>query len=89
MFEYDDASSRAADTLDKYDLTDILSGCYDIGWRDPWDILHKGILARHPELEDAADNLSMDEFMEYLCNKYHVRFEEVISYRMWYNPLYK
>lgn len=89
MFEYDDASRKAAETLDKYDFTDILSECYDKGIRDPWDILHREILARHPELEAAADNLSTDEFMEYLCDKYHVRFEEVVSYRMWYNPRYK
>lgn len=85
MFEYDTASKKASETLDEYDFADILSECYDIGMRDPWDILHRGILARYPELEDAADNLSVDEFMEYLSNKYHVRFEEVISYQMWYN----
>ena len=84
MFEYDDDARRASETLDKYDFTDILSECYDIGMRDPWDILYKGILVRYPELEDTTDNLSTDEFMEYLCKKYHVRFEEIISYRMWY-----
>lgn len=89
MFEYDDAARLAAEALDRYDLTEILSECYDKGIREPWDILNKGILSRYPELEDTIDNLSTDEFMEYLCEKYHVRFEEIISYRMWYLPLNK
>ncbi len=89
MFEYDDAAKHAAEALDRYDFTDILSECYDKGLREPWDILNEGILSRYPELEDTTDNLSTDEFMEYLCEKYHVRFEEIISYRMWYMPLNK
>lgn len=86
MFDYDKAASKAASVLDKYDLTEVLSECYDSGYRDPWDIQEKGIVAKFPELEDVLDDLSQDEFMEYLCDRYSVRFEEVVSYRMSYVP---
>ena len=83
MFDYDPASKRAADKLDEYDLSELLLQCYDVGWVDPWDIRERAILVKHPELADVLDELSTDEFMEYLTKRYNVRFEEVISYRMW------
>lgn len=84
MFEYDIESRIAAEELDKYDLKEILSDCYDKGITEPWDIENIGILNKHPELEDTLDNLSLDEFMEYLSRKYDVVFDEVITYRMRY-----
>lgn len=83
MFDYDLASEKAAATLDEYDLSGLLLQCYDVGWVDPWDIRARAILVKHPELADVLDELSTDEFMEYLTERYNVRFEEVISYRMW------
>ena len=83
MFDYDLASEKAAETLDEYDLSGLLLQCYDVGWVDPWDIRERAILVKHPELADALDELSTDEFVEYLTKRYNVRFEEVISYRMW------
>lgn len=82
MFDYDPASKRAADKLDEYDLSELLLQCYDVGWVDPWDIRERAILVEYPELADILDELSTDEFMEYLTKRYNVRFEEVISYRM-------
>jgi len=86
MFEYDKFSKAAAEELDKYDFTEILSDCYDSGLRDSWDIRCR-IADKHSELDvddGALDNLSNDEFMEYLSKRYNVRFEEVVTYRMWY-----
>ena len=86
MFEYDKFSKAAAEELDKYDFTEILSECYDNDLRSPWDIRYR-IADKHSELDvddGALDNLSNDEFMEYLSKRYNVRFEEVITYRMWY-----
>ena len=83
MFEYDKAAKITAEKLDKYDFGDILSWCYDANWREPWDIKQK-ISIEYNELDDVLDDLSSDEFMEYLSEKYNVRFEEIISYRMWY-----
>lgn len=83
MFSYDKMVETAAQKLSEYDLTELLSNCYDVDCREPWDIQQQ-IIAKYPELEDALDWLSNDEFMECLQSKYNVRFEEVISYRMYY-----
>lgn len=84
MFEYDKDSQKAAEELDKYDLTQVLSDCYDNGTVEAWDIQHEGILVKYPELEDAMDNLTLDEFIEYIQKRYNVVFDEVITYRMRY-----
>ena len=86
MFEYDKFSKAAAEELDKYDFTEILSECYDNDLRSPWDIMER-IVDEYAELgfiDGALDNLSNDEFMEYLTERYPIKFEEVITYRMWY-----
>lgn len=86
MFEYDKYAKAAAEELDKYDFTEILSSCYDEGLRDFWDILDK-IIEKHEELDvndGALDNLSSDEIMDYLSTRYNVRFDEIITYRMRY-----
>lgn len=86
MFEYDRDARCATEVLDEYNLSDILSKCNDLGWRDPWDIKERVLLTKYPELTDTLDDLSLDEFIEYLCARYPVRFEEVVSYRIWYVP---
>ena len=86
MFEYDKAAEAAAKKLDEYDFTEILSWCYDNDLRESWDIRNE-IAEEYEELsadDGALDNLSNDEFMEYLSERYNVRFEEVTTYRMWY-----
>ena len=91
MFEYDNEVMAAAEELDKYDFTEILRSCYDNGVRDFWDIYDK-ILEKHKELEDvdgAFDKMSSDEIMEYLNDRYDVKFDEVITHRMRYRWNYK
>lgn len=83
MFDYCQEAKKAADELDKYDLSDILKQCYEIGWRDPWDIGERGIIGKYPELEGSVHALDLDELMEYLMKKYPVRFSERISYAMY------
>ena len=86
MFEYDKYAKAAAEELDKYDFTDLLSMCYDRGLRSPDEIIDE-ILEEYEDLaynDNVWDNLSMDEIMQYLCAKYNVRFEEIISYQMLY-----
>jgi hypothetical protein len=83
MFEYDENAKLASEELDNYDFTGILSLCYDNGLREPWDIRCR-IEDEYTELEDALDNLSNDEFMEYLSKRYNVEFKEIITYSMWY-----
>ena len=86
MFEYDKYAKAAAEELDKYDFTDILSSCYDEGLRDFYNILDK-IIEEHKELDiddGALDNLSSDEIMDYLSARYNVTFDEITTYRMRY-----
>lgn len=86
MFEYDECSKAAAEELDKYDFTELLSSCYDKEKNGLWDIIDK-IIEEHKELDvddGALDNLSSDEIMEYLSEKYNVRFEAITTYRMYY-----
>lgn len=86
MFEYDECSKAAAKELDKYDFTEILSSCYDNEKNGLWDVID-AIIEKHNELDvddGALDNLSSDEIMEYLSKRYNVRFESIITYRMYY-----
>lgn len=85
MFEYDIHAKHAAEELDKYNFTEILHYCYHNGLRNPWDIADV-MISEYEELgvEDGAiESLSIDEFTEYLSERYNVWFEEVITYRMW------
>lgn len=83
MFEYDAAAMIAANKLDEYDLTEILKDCYKSKIREAWIIKDK-ISDSIKELEQHLDDLSLYEFMDYLCDRYPVSFEEVCTYRMWY-----
>lgn len=83
MFEYDELVSNAAKILDKYNLEDEILQCRKVRCVDPWDIRsHIESSTNDFELIDALEELSLDEFMEYLTVKYGIRWEEVISYRM-------
>lgn len=88
MFEYDKDAKAAAEKLDEYDLKERLIACYDLGYRDPF-MIRERIALKYPELDDVMGDLTEDEFMEYLCKRYHVRFDEFVSYRLWYNPIYR
>lgn len=83
MFDYCQEAKKAVEELEKYDLSDILKQCYEIGWRDLWDIGERGIIGKYPELEGSVHALDLDELMEYLMEKYPVRFSERISYAMY------
>ena len=83
MFEYDELASNAAKTLDKYNLKDEIQQCRQLKYFDPYDIRnHMQLYTNDFELMDALEELSLDEFMEYLTARYGIRWEEVISYRM-------
>ena len=88
MFEYDPDVQKAAEQLDTYDFTDILIECYDTGERGIYEMIDK-MSDRYPGAEECLAELSSDEFMEYLCSKYHVQFDEVITYKLWHNPYYR
>lgn len=84
MFEYDESARKAVEILDTYDLSSTLNDAYHEMVKDPWDIKVEYIPSRYPELEDVLSDLCEDEFMEYLSSRYPVKFDEVISYRMYF-----
>ena len=85
MFEYDELASNAAKILDKYNLEDEIIHCRKIRYLDPFEIRnHIAKSTNNFELIDALEELSLDEFMEYLTVRYGIKWEEVISYRMIY-----
>jgi len=83
MFEYDEDAKMASEELDKYNFKYILGLCYDSDIRDPYDIKDY-IISSLPELEEILEYLTEDEWMEYLTERYPIRFEEIIKYRMYY-----
>lgn len=85
MFDYDSDAKVAAEELDKHDLTDSLARCWRMRHIDPWDIrqfIQSESIPEHMELFEALENLSSEELMEYLNDRYGVRFEEIIHHRM-------
>lgn len=76
MFDYDPELKRAAEVLDKYDLSIVLK---DRGLVDIYDLVEV-ITDEFPqtEVEDALDLFSADEVADYLVDRYHMRMSEVI-----------
>lgn len=82
MFEYDELASRAAEVLDKYNFEEDIIQCRKAKWLDPYNIREHISFEHKGEVEEALDDLSLDEVMEYLTTRYGIRWEEIISYRM-------
>ena len=83
MFEYDKLASEAVKILDGCDFKEDIEHCKRIRMLDAYDIrefLEKNYLW---EIRDALDNLSLDEFMEYLTARYNVRWQEISHYEMY------
>ena len=83
MFEYDKLASAAVKILDECDFKEDIEHCKRIRMLDAYDIrefLEKNYLW---EIRDALDNLSLDEFMEYLTARYNVRWQEISRYEMY------
>lgn len=82
MFEYDELAKNAVDVLDSYNFEPDICFCRDTKTLDPYDI-REYLQAQHKgEVETALDDLSVDEFMEYLTIRYKVRWAEIVSYQM-------
>lgn len=78
MFEYDKVSCNAAKTLDKYDLTKTIEYCKrkELYLDEIYDSLYE--LSK--EISDAAYDLTPDEFMDYLSDRYKVKWREITHY---------
>lgn len=82
MFEYDELASKTVAVLDKCDFKEDIEHCKRVRMLDAYDIrefLEKYYLW---EIRDALDDLSLDEFMEYLTARYGVRWHEISHYEM-------
>ena len=82
MFDYDEAASNAVKILDKYNFEEEILQCRQAKWLSPYDIREHIGFNNEGEVENVLEDLSLDEFMEYLTARYGVRWDEVISYRM-------
>lgn len=83
MFEYDELASKAVVILDKCDFKEDIEHCKRVRILDAYDIrefLENNYLW---EIRDALDNLSLDEFMEYLTARYNIRWQEISRYEMY------
>ena len=85
LFTYDVMSNLAASILDKYDFNKELEFCRHASIpniRDAWNVREYILDMNNEEVEFALDELSLDEFMEYMNDRYNIRWEVIITYKM-------
>lgn len=81
MFDYDEDSKKAAETLDNYDFTPILKRCYGV---DIYDI-EDWIKDYGDDVAEAVESLADYELADYLHQKYGMGIQEVSRYCAWWN----
>ena len=76
--------TQAIEILDNYNLTNWVKVCLFFGVRDPYSIIaHTNTWFDDEKMYDAINELTIEEFMEYLASRYDVVFdEEPVRYRM-------
>ena len=82
MFEYDELASNAAKVLDKYNLTDSIVSCKKSGDINVFKVFSHFETFENAEVFAALQDLSIDEFMEYLTTRYGIKWREIIEYEM-------
>lgn len=82
MFTYDELSSHAVTILDKYDFTNSLESYIAQGIHELHEVIEFLISEYGKSVEDAVDELTNDEKMEYLEDRYNIVFSEKITYEM-------
>lgn len=83
MFEYDIDAMLAVQKLDEYDLSDALNLCARHNWRNTATIREWIGENAYAELNEALGELSDEELIIYLEERYGVSFEEVSYYWMY------
>ena len=81
MFDYDEESKKAAEILDKYNLTDMLKEYRGIEANE----IKEEIKKINDELCEAMESLTYEEFCDYLVKRYRMRMQEVSINYMWWN----
>ena len=82
MFTYSIMAYHAAETLDKYNCSKEIEFCRNSDRKDAWDIRNHISALHNTEVEDALEELSLGEFMEYMSVRYRIQWEEIITYKM-------
>lgn len=83
MFTYDEMSSHAVTMLDKYDFTNSLELYMSQGIRELHEVIEALIKDYDKTVETAIEELTNDEKIEYLEDRYNVVFSERITYEMY------
>lgn len=92
MFEYDTSSQQAAEYLDSLDLKARLIQCWEMGKTEVHDLKQSLVaLTFEPTekeaLEVALEELTADEFLDYLYERYKIRYYEEITYHIYKPPI--
>ena len=82
MFEYDELACAASEILDKHNFEDDILECRERGLSSVWEIRDYFEFENGMEVCCALDDLSNDEFMEYLTKRYGVQWKQVVAYHM-------
>lgn len=82
MFEYDELASNAVKVLDEYNLKDSIVRCKELGYLDVHMVLNYLETFEDSEVFGALQDLSTDEFMEYVTTRYGIKWAEIIKYEM-------
>lgn len=85
MFEYSIESSKAAEKLDGYDLTDVLK---DVHGADVCEVAEKISSIGNAEISEAIDCLTIDELVLYFERRYEMGTKEEIRSFMWWRSKY-
>lgn len=84
MFEYNELSRDAAKMLNNYDFGHLIDYCRECNIKNVYAIkeFFEKINSFDDDILTALQNLSIDEFREYLQTRYNVKWTEIISYEM-------
>lgn len=81
LFYFED-KNEAARILDEYDFENFLDYYYYKGIQDAYEIETALSKELGGDVEEAIESLSIEEFVDYLSDRYTVTFVEIISYEM-------
>ena len=82
MFTYDKDANQAAEILDEYDFTASLNSYMQQGIRDLYDVIEMLFEAYGEPVDSAFGDMTTNEIIEYLSDRYLVSFEEITHYNM-------
>lgn len=85
MFEYNAESSKAAEKLDRYNLTDVLKDVHGVDIYEVAEIISS---MGNAEISKAIDCLTIDELVLHLERRYEMGTTEEVRSFMWWRSKY-